>query len=145
MRDETTLRFMRLRAGDSGLLVHAEDDVFDHEIEASRAETFLADHNHLLIVACHDGRVVGQVSAVVHRHIDAPCDLYIDNLGVAPAYRRRGIAARLVELTLEAGRDAQCAGAWVVTDSDNRAAKKFYRRSGAREESVSMFSYGSID
>ena len=83
-----------------------------------------------MIVAIHDGVVVGQTAAVVHRHPDKPTELYIDEVGVRPDYRRRGIARRMLELMLAHGKAIGCEEAWVGTEPDNLPARGLYDGSG---------------
>jgi hypothetical protein len=47
-------------------------------------------------VALFDDMVVGQCAAVIHRHPDKVSELYIDEVGVAPAFQRQDIADRNV-------------------------------------------------
>ena len=72
------------------------------------------------MVALADGEVVGQVAAVVHRHPDErPVELYVDEVAVAPAFRRKGIARLMLDEVFELGRELGCAEAWVGTEADN--------------------------
>ncbi len=137
--------FLRLGPGDERLLLDVAEDVFDFDLEPARLDDFLNDANHVLIVARLGGRVIGQIAAVLHRHFDAPPDLYIDNLGVTPEHRRQGVATRLVDLALGVGRDLGCTGTWVVTEIENDAAAALYSRTGAVRQSVAMFSYPADD
>lgn len=121
-----TLAFRFLGAGDAALLDRVADDVFDQPIHPDRARTFLAEPGHLLLVACDDGLVVGQCAAVIHRHVDRPDDLFVENLGVAPAWRRRGIGAGLMRRMLAEARARGCALAWVGAESDDAAANALY-------------------
>jgi ribosomal protein S18 acetylase RimI-like enzyme len=52
---------------------------------------------------------------------------------VAPEYRRRGLATRIVETILREGRRNGASGAYLQVVSDNAAAKAVYRRLGFRE------------
>jgi aminoglycoside 6'-N-acetyltransferase I len=88
-----------------------------------------------------DGQVIGQIACVVHLHVDAPADLYIDNLGVTPDRQRRGIARELIRLAREAGRDFGISTTWLAVDPDNDLAQEVYRRTGASGAPALMFSY----
>jgi ribosomal protein S18 acetylase RimI-like enzyme len=50
-----------------------------------------------MIVALAGNEVVGQCAAVIHRHPDKATELYIDEVGVTPAFTRRGIARRMLD------------------------------------------------
>ena len=72
--------------------------------------------------------IVGQVAAVVHRHPDKPTELYIDEVGVADGYRRRGIARRMLATMLAHGKAIGCEEAWVGTEPDNLPARGLYEQ-----------------
>lgn len=138
-----SLVFRRLEIGEAQLLCTAADDVFDNPFDLERAERFLRDPRNILIVAIEENRIIGQIAAVVHQHVDAPADLYIDNLGVTPSQQRRGIASRLITLVREAGHQLEAEAAWVAVDADNIVAHKLYSKTGADSVPVLMFSYAS--
>ncbi|MDJ0948067.1 MAG: GNAT family N-acetyltransferase [Alphaproteobacteria bacterium] len=115
---------------DAHLFRQVAEDVFDHEVDPERLARYLDEPNHLMCVAVHDGLVVGQVRAVVHKHPDRAAELYIDNAGVAPAFQRNGIATRLVAEIVRRGRARGCEDVWVGTEPDNEAAVAFYRSLG---------------
>lgn len=133
--------FRRLKTGEAELLCTVADDVFDNPFNLERAERFLSDPRNILIVAIQENRVIGQIAAVVHQHVDAPADLYIDNLGVTPSQQRRGIASQLIALALEAGQQLEAEVAWVAVDADNVVAHTLYSKTGATSVPVLMFSY----
>lgn len=136
---------IRLHPGDGHLLLNVAEDVFDDELMPARIEQFLNDGNHILIVACLNGRVIGQLTAMVHRHLDAPGEIYIDNLGVTPRHQRQGVATKLIERMREIGRELGCSNVWLAADTDNEAAAALYRRTGAVGRTVAMFSYDLDD
>jgi aminoglycoside 6'-N-acetyltransferase I len=62
-------------------------------------------------------------SAVEYFHPDKSPQLWINEVGVAPTHRRRGIGRALVlELVAEA-ESRGCICAWLGTDSDNESGK----------------------
>lgn len=127
---------------ESGLFAHVAPDVFDGPVVPERLAAYLAAPDHMMILALEDGEVVGQVSAVVHRHPDMPDELYIDNLGVTPRCQRRGIGRRLMEAMFEAGLRRGCEEAWVATETDNGPARALYRRLGpVEDEAVAFYQY----
>ncbi|MET3663958.1 GNAT family N-acetyltransferase [Caulobacter sp. 1776] len=134
----TTCRLTRETAG---LLETIAEDVFDADIDARRLATYLESPGHLMVVAVRGNQVIGQVAAYVHGHPDRAPDLYIDNLGVAPPFQRRGVARRLVEEVLAWGKTLGCDQAWIVTDTENTAARALYEGLGAAAEPIVMFSY----
>ncbi|SFK15976.1 N-acetyltransferase [Caulobacter sp. UNC279MFTsu5.1] len=131
----------RLTRDTAGLLENIAEEVFDEEINAQRLATYLESPGHLMIIAVCGKQVIGQVAAYVHRHPDQASDVYIDNLGVAPPFQRRGVARRLVDEVLAWGKTLECRQAWIVTDTENNAALALYESRGATAEPIVMFSY----
>lgn len=126
---------------DAALFDRVADDVFDAAIAPARLARYLADPAHKMVVALHDGVVIGQCAGVVHLHPDQATELYIDNLGVAPAFRRQGVARGLVSRMLDLGRSLGCEEAWVGTETDNAAANGLYETFGAEGETFVLYKY----
>lgn len=119
-----------------------DDDIFDEAIDPAHFATYLAQPQNLLIVALDGDLVIGQCQAVMHTHPDQPPTLYLDNLGVAPSHRRRGIARRLVTEMMAWGRERGCAEAWVATEPDNVEARALYASlKGEPVEDVVYYAY----
>jgi ribosomal protein S18 acetylase RimI-like enzyme len=57
--------------------------------------------------------------------------MFLYELSVAEAHRRRGIGTALVRSLAELARERGCYGMWVSTDADNAAALGAYRAAGA--------------
>jgi ribosomal protein S18 acetylase RimI-like enzyme len=112
----------------TALLDKIAEDVFDAPIHPQRLARYVAANSHIMLLALDGGVVVGQIAAVLHFHPDEPAELYIDNLGVSPAWQRQGIARRLIETMLEKGREHGCEAVWVGTEANNEAASALYRR-----------------
>jgi ribosomal protein S18 acetylase RimI-like enzyme len=135
-----TVEIRRVGAGDEGLFERIADDVFDHAVERDVLAEYLATPGHHFVVALAGGEVVGQVAAVVHRHADLrPVELYIDEVAVAPAYRRQGVARRMLDEMFELGRELGCAEAWVGTEADNLPATALYEARKAAPEPFVMY------
>ncbi len=126
---------------DAAILGCVADDVFDEPIDGKRLAAYLRESNHLLFVAVCDGEVVGQARGMIHLHPDMPGELYIDNLGVAPAFRRQGIGSSLIEALLKAGKDRGCGEAWVGTEPGNLPANRLYESLGGSGEPCVLFTY----
>jgi len=129
---EVVVRVLGL--GDIDALEHVEPDVFDHAVRREWALDALSDARHVLAVALERERVVGMCTAFAYSHPDKPRQLFVNELGVAGAWRGRGIAGRLVESVLARGRELGCAEAWVATELDNAPARRVYVKLAAREE-----------
>jgi ribosomal protein S18 acetylase RimI-like enzyme len=130
------------RAGpqDAELFEHVADDVFDYAVDPETLADYLAMPGHHLVLAIDGGEVVGQAAAVVHRHPDErPVELSIDELAVAPAFRRRGIARLMLDELFALGRELGCHEAWVGTEHDNIAATSLYASREAPAEPFVMY------
>jgi ribosomal protein S18 acetylase RimI-like enzyme len=135
-----SVEIRRLKPADAGVLERVADDVFDHPVDRDVLAGYLAAPGHHLVVALAAGEVVGQVAAVVHRHPDErPVELYIDEVAVAPAFRRQGIAWRMLDEMFALGRELGCREAWVGTEHDNTAATALYESRDARPEPFAMY------
>jgi len=106
------IEIRRVLSGDAALFDKIAEDVFDEAVDSEKIAAYLAEFGHHLIVAIHDGVIVGQAAAVVHRHPDKPTELYIDEVGVAAAFQRRGIASRLLDAMFAHGKAIGCEEAW---------------------------------
>jgi len=116
-------------------------DVFDGPVIPEMAQAFVSDARHHMAVALDGELVVGIASAVDYLHPDKPLQLWINELGVAPPYQRRGIARQLMEALLEHARQLGCQEVWVGTETDNLPARALYASVGGREEPMVMFSF----
>lgn len=113
-------------AENADLLAKVAADVFDEEITPDRLGPFLAAAGHVMFVAVEDDQVVGQIRGMVHVQPDRASDLYIDNLGVAPSHKRRGIGRQLIAALVGWGEARGCTYAWLATETDNEEAICFY-------------------
>ena len=133
------LEIVHVTADTTDVLARIADDVFDYAIDKDHLERFCACEDALMFVAVDDGLVVGQVRGYVHRQPDTINQLYLDNLGVAPAFQRRGIATRLVKALLDLGATRGCKDVWLGTEANNDQARQFYRSLGLYESEIIMF------
>jgi GNAT superfamily N-acetyltransferase len=123
-----------LGSSDLAVLDHVAPDVFDDQIDPRWAAEFLADSRHHLAVALDGDLVVGMASAVHYVHPDKPPELWINEVGVTPEHRQRGIGGRLLQALFARGRELGCGEAWVLTDWENGAARRLYASVGGRED-----------
>jgi GNAT superfamily N-acetyltransferase len=112
--------------------------VFDHAIDARWTAEFFADPRHHLAVALDGTQVVGMASAVHYVHPDKPPELWVNEVGVAPTYQRRGIGRELLEALFTHGRALGCGEAWVGTEQANMAARRLYAAAGGEEAPMVM-------
>lgn len=123
-----TIEIFRITRENATCMSQVDPDIFDAEVDLERTFAFLSAPNHLLVVAQSGGLIIGQVRAMIHMQPDGPNQLYIDNLGVAPTYQRKGIASALLREVFLWGRANDCPDAWVGTEPDNEAAHGLYNR-----------------
>ena len=117
---------VRLTPHNAGLLARVADEVFDEPVDAARLAAYAVAPGHFMLLAVADTVVVGQCAAVIHRHPDKVTELYIDEVGVAEAFRRQGLARRMLDAMFAIGRAEGAGEAWVGTEPDNVAARRLY-------------------
>jgi aminoglycoside 6'-N-acetyltransferase I len=122
-----------LQRGDENILMNVAAEVFDNPIDSELTREFLADHRHHIAVAIDDGLVVGFASGVHYIHPDKPPELWINEVGLAPTHRRRGLGKAVLRALFKVGRDHNCTVAWVLTDRSNAAAMALYSSVGGTE------------
>jgi GNAT superfamily N-acetyltransferase len=133
---------VRLLGPDDGsVLTRVAPDVFDHPIAPRWSAEFLADPRHHLAVALDGGMVVGMASAVHYVHPDKAPQLWINEVGVAPTHRGRGVGRQILEALLARGRALGCTEAWVLTDEANTAARRLYAAAGGVATSTLMYTF----
>ena len=133
-----------LHAGEADMLERSAAEVFDDPVLPRAAAEFLADPRHHLAVALDGGTVVGFASGVHYVHPDKPApEFWVNEVGVDPAYHRRGLGRALMRALLDRARELGCAEAWVLTERDNHAAMGLYQALGGEEDpdDVVMFSF----
>lgn len=133
-----------LGRGEAALLERVADGVFDGPIEPRWLAEFLADERAELAVALDgEGVVVGFASGLRTVHPDKGPELWVHEVGVAPALHRLGIGRRLLDALFARGRAIGCATAWVATERSNAAARGLYAAAGGIEdpEAVVVFDF----
>jgi aminoglycoside 6'-N-acetyltransferase I len=123
-----------LTNADGAVLRNVAEGVFDYAVDEALAAEFLADPRHHICVAIDEGVVVGFASAVHYIHPDKPMELWINEVGVAPAFQRQGAAKAILRELLSHARSLGCREAWVLTDEDNAPARALYKSAGGFEK-----------
>jgi ribosomal protein S18 acetylase RimI-like enzyme len=122
----------RLGPEDAARVV-AASALFDGPATEAWAALFLARDGHHLLMAAVEGTDVGFVSGVETTHPDKGTEMFLYELGVDEAHRRRGVGRALVAALGRLAVDRGCVGMWVGTEADNAAAIATYRSAGAAE------------
>lgn len=126
---------------DSFVLERVADDVFDGPVLSRWSREFFRDARHHLVVAIDEGAVIGMVSAVHYVHPDKAPQLWINEIGVAPSHRRRGIGRQLMDEILAHGRKLGCTEAWLGTEEANEPAQRLYSSVGGKPEPFTLYSF----
>jgi GNAT superfamily N-acetyltransferase len=94
---------------------------------------FLADPSNYLVMAIHEGKVVGSLYgyALKHPHRWQPQFLLYE-IDVLPDHRNRGVGRRLVESFIDEARQAGAFEVWVLTHETNKPAMAVYAHCGFR-------------
>lgn len=126
---------------DEHVLERVAAEVFDYPIDPKWTAEFFGDPRHHLAVAIEDGVVIGIASGVHYVHPDKSPELWVNEIGVAPPYRRRGIGQQLLRALFERGKELGCAEAWLGTETTNTAARRLYAAAGGKEEAMIAVSF----
>lgn len=135
------LTIRMLGVSDAAVLDHVAPDVFDNTVDPHLTAEFLADPRHHIAVAVEDGTVVGMATAVHYIHPDKPRELWINEVGVAPTHRQRGIGKQLMQALFNHGRELGCSEAWLGTEENNTAARALYTAVGGEEEPMIIYTF----
>lgn len=135
--------FRLLRKGDARLLERVAPDLFDHNINHTLTAEFLADPRHHLAIAYDPEAelVVGFASAIDYIHPDKPAELWINEVGVSPAWQRQGIASRLLKTLFDFAEQRDITSIWVATEPDNEAANALYQSAGGNAEPSVVYTF----
>ena len=131
--DERGVDVRVLGRGDGAVLASVAEGVLDRGIAPELAAEFLGDPRHHIAVAIEAGVVVAFASGVHYVHPDKPTELWINEVGVSPAHRRRGLGRMVVRALVAHGKALGCVNAWVLTDRSNAAAMRLYASCGGVE------------
>ena len=130
---ENPITIRNLGPEDAFVLDRVRPGTFDNMPDPDRVWAFLATRVNELVVALDRGEVVGFAFGTVMMRPDKPTAFYVDEVGVHEDYRRRGIAARLMERITDLARERGCESLWLGTEGDNAPAHALYRSLGGRE------------
>jgi GNAT superfamily N-acetyltransferase len=128
---------------DENVLINLAPSIFDKAIDPILCKEFLNDPRHHIVVAIENGLVIGFVSAVHYIHPDKPVELWINEVSVAPDYRKMGVAKKILRSMFEVGIELGCKEAWVLADQSNIAGMKTYSSVGGEEykNEMTMFTF----
>ncbi len=138
----------RLAPSDAAELARAlhtlvPDDERDVDVRSDAHITHLAralaTPSCYVFLASRAAAPVGYVSAYRFPRLDHASDqVYLFDIEVAPAERRRGVGRRLVEALLVACRADGVTWAWAGTARENEAAQRLFASMGFRRTMIEM-------
>ncbi len=118
-----------------------QGDPTDLLTEAHVLRDIIDDPRTIAIVAAtDDGTLIGYATAhATYETGHAERGLYVADLYVAPGHRRQGVARALLAAAARRGHAMGARHLWLTAREKNAAAHAFYRRLGARGETVRAF------
>lgn len=104
----------------------------DEEKMCAQFDALRGRDTHILLSAEEDGRLAGSVMGVVCAELYGDCRpfLVVEDLAVAPAFRRRGVGRALMEEVARRARERRCTQMILVTESGRADACAFYEAVG---------------
>ncbi len=108
------------------------EGVFDGPIMPEMLDRFLGCDLHHMALAREGDLVVGMASSNIYLHPDKPVQAWINEVGVAPSHRCRGIGRSLVTAMADHLRSLGITSAWAATEHDNAASRAMFRAAGWR-------------
>ena len=101
----------------------------------------LANPNLYVYAAAIDNRFVGWISLVYIPKISRwkKGHIYVDEIWVAPEYRRQGIAKSLMQKADELRTQLSATGIRLYVNIQNPDAKKLYEKCGFKEDGQALF------
>ena len=108
------------------------DAAFDATVDRDLVAGYLADERHHLVVAYVEDQPAGVATSTEILRPDKPPELFLNELVVIPAFRRRGVAGALLAETKRLAADRGCEAIWVLTEEDNEGGMATYRAAGGR-------------
>lgn len=147
MSSDASIQVRVLAAGEESVFGRVATGVFDKPLDARLVSEFLSDPRHHIVVAVDDDEVVGMATAVHYVHPDKQPELWVNEIGIAPHHRGRGLGKRLLTALFARGMEHGCRNAWVLTDSMNAAARGLYTSLGGvrSEEATEMYTFRLTD
>ena len=133
------IEITRLDESNLDLLDGVDPDIFDEDVKLQLAKELVKDRRHIMLLAVRKDGVIGQILCDVHKHIDKPTELYIDDLAVSNNYLRQGVASLLVKEAIEIGKREGCKQVWIATEPDNEPANKLYESLGLKKSTAYIF------
>ena len=137
MKSSITVRV--LQSTEAHILSNVAPEVFDNPVHPDYTAEFFADPRHHLAVALDNDLVVGMASGIRYVHPDKAPELFIDEVGVSPAYQGQGLGRRMLDALMSHAKGLGCVAAWVLTEEENAVARRLYASVGGMEAECRIF------
>jgi aminoglycoside 3-N-acetyltransferase I len=130
---DPALTVRRLAAADTDLAVivaqiAAARMQIGEPITLQSLNNFLVDTRNVYLVAHIGGELAGALHAMHYTHPSGHTYVYVDELDTDEAFRRRGVATRLMKAIRDIAREMGADEAWLGADDGNDAAHALYRK-----------------
>lgn len=113
-----------------------------HPLGADYAVRLLNRHDFCALAAVEDSKPIGGLTAFVLPLTRSElAELFIYDIAVQPAHRRRGIGRLLVETVRGLAAEAGITAAWVPAENNDADALQFYRAIGGAPTPVTIFTF----
>lgn len=120
------------------------DDGIENPTSASDEyiRNLLARDDFYVVVAFENETLVGGLVAYeLAKYKREVAEMFIYEIGVEEAHRRKGIAGKLIEHLKNICSEKGISEMFVATEMDNISAKKFYESTGGKFESAAIYSF----
>ena len=129
--------------GDLPALIALADELAPGEADAEKRVNVLMqslrDPDYDLLVADVEGEIVGFIDHwVIHDFVHGAKMGYVQNLYVAPNYRRRGVGSRLLQEIIERAKAKGVLEVHVSTEFENKPAIELYKKQGFLREYLQL-------
>jgi len=113
-----------------------EMDTYTKKIPSEEyIRALLQKDSFIALVALEDGKVVGALAAyVLEKFEQERKEIYIYDIAVSEAYRRRGIATALIKRLKDIAKEVEAYVIYVQADRGDEAAIRLYESFGKKEE-----------
>lgn len=110
----------------------------DTNLSAARFEEYLADPQRAVLIARHDGRIVGY--AMLIRGADGDAEL--SKIYLLADFHGRGPATMLMDAALATAADWGAHSIWLGVNQQNQRAQRFYLKNGFKINGTRTFQVG---
>jgi ribosomal protein S18 acetylase RimI-like enzyme len=126
-------KIRRLESGDAATAAALIRQFHSSVVPPDRIESLLSNEWNFLVVAEVEGDLAGFVWAYrLERLYGNPFVIFLYEIEVAPAYRRKGVGAELITFIRELSNRERPTEMFLFTNHSNAAAVEFYNSTGAQ-------------